>query len=570
VEQERAATDGSRIDLRDLFSLLWRQKWTIAAITAAVLATALLLSSRQTRLYDAQSSVLVEAPPGSGPQDALVMATEKLVASSAAVAEIAEKTLRLSDPPSQVLQGLSVSVPVDSQLLDFNYSHSNPKVAQQRAQVFAESYLAFRKQKLVDAALASQRSLQDQIKSLRKSLDDVQHQAGTTGDPRQQDILRTQAASLTTQIGILEQKLGDLTAAQSVSPGRILEDAVLPTASYRPDYLVNGALGVLVGLMLGTGVVLLRQYLSDRIQGAKDLESCVDAPVLSTIPAVRTRNLDRARLVTVQRSNSPAAEAFRHLRANFLVAAGSCAAKTVLITSALEEEGKTFTAANLGVALTKAGKSVILLSADLRRPTLEQVFGVSAPAGLADVLGSEGRTNGGSPVTEMWSVQPNLTVVPVGTAPDNPAELLTASNMAAFIQDLRKVADFVLIDAAPLLPVADAATVAPACDAVLIVADARSTRRATVMEAREQLDRIHAPVLGAVLVNARGNGAKPYGPKSSHRPRPPYGRSPAGPTLLSSARRALRLAEQRGAQAPSEGRSPTTSSASPPSPHQSK
>ncbi len=466
MNQENAATEGSRIDLRNLYSLLWRQKWTVVAVMAAVLATALLLSSRQTRLYGAQSSVLVEAPPGSAAQDAPVMATEKLVASSPAVANIVEDTLHLADPPDRVLQGLSVSVPVDSQILVFSYSHHEPRVAQQRAQVFAESYLAFRKQKVIDASLASHRALQDQIKSLRKSLDDVQRQA---------------------------------------------------------------ALG------LGIGVVLLRQYVGDRIQGAKDLESCVGAPVLSAIPAVRARGVASARLVTVQRPTSPVAEAFRHLRANFLVAAGSCAAKTILITSALEEEGKTFTAANLGVALANAGNAVILLSADLRRPTLEQVFGVSAPAGLANALEKGAQGNGTSPVSEMWSVQANLTIIPVGSAPDNPAELLTSSNMLAFIEKLRKFADFVLIDAAPLLPVADAATVAPACDAVLIVADARSTRRATVVEARQQLDRIHAPVLGAVLVNAWSNGVKSYQRRPRRRPpagQKPYGQKPDGQRLL--------------------------------------
>ncbi len=535
MNQENAATEGSRIDLRNLYSLLWRQKWTVVAVMAAVLATALLLSSRQTRLYGAQSSVLVEAPPGSAAQDAPVMATEKLVASSPAVANIVEDTLHLADPPDRVLQGLSVSVPVDSQILVFSYSHHEPRVAQQRAQVFAESYLAFRKQKVIDASLASHRALQDQIKSLRKSLDDVQRQAAATNDSREQDILRTQAASLTTQIGILQQKLADVTVTEGASTGRILEDALLPTAPFRPNNLMNGTLGVLIGLGLGIGVVLLRQYVGDRIQGAKDLESCVGAPVLSAIPAVRARGVASARLVTVQRPTSPVAEAFRHLRANFLVAAGSCAAKTILITSALEEEGKTFTAANLGVALANAGNAVILLSADLRRPTLEQVFGVSAPAGLANALEKGAQGNGTSPVSEMWSVQANLTIIPVGSAPDNPAELLTSSNMLAFIEKLRKFADFVLIDAAPLLPVADAATVAPACDAVLIVADARSTRRATVVEARQQLDRIHAPVLGAVLVNAWSNGVKSYQRRPRRRPpagQKPYGQKPDGQRLL--------------------------------------
>jgi capsular exopolysaccharide synthesis family protein len=265
--------------------------------------------------------------------------------------------------------------------------------------------------------------------------------------------------------------------------------------------------------MLGVGVVIVRQYLGDRIQGSKDLESHLGAPVLGAIPAVRLRRGPATmRLVTSHRPTSQAAEAFRQLRANFLMAAVSCNAKTILVTSAQEHEGKTFTTANLGVVLAKAGNHVILLSADLRRPYLERLFGISATSGFANALTSE---NGVSPAlmaAEMWSVTPSLTVMPVGVAPEDPTELLGSSNMTAFIKELRDLADFVLIDAAPMLGVADAATVAPACDAALIVADAQSAVRAHVMEAREQLQRMHTQVLGAVLVNAPGKGVKLYGP----------------------------------------------------------
>jgi succinoglycan biosynthesis transport protein ExoP len=127
------------------------------------------------------------------------------------------------------------------------------------------------------------------------------------------------------------------------------------------------------------------------------------------------------------------------------------------------------------LALARAGSQVILLSADLRRPELEEFFGISAATGFATSITSH---NGESPALvadRMWSVEPNLTVLPVGEAPENPAELLGSTNMTAFIKELRDLAGFILIDAAPMLAAADAAAIAPACDAALIVADARST-----------------------------------------------------------------------------------------------
>jgi tyrosine-protein kinase len=509
-----AAATNAPANLREFAFLLWRGKWTILAVAGAVLAAALLVSSRQTTLYDSRSSVLVELPPGTGSSAGVDMATEKLVAGSPAVAKLVVTKLHLRQSPAQVLRGLSIDVPVDSRVLNFDYSHHQPRIAQQLAETFAQSYLTFRQRKQAEESRLSQRALQSQINSLSKSLDDIQKQASTTSNPGQQDVMRTRVASLTAQIGILQEKLVELAQAQQSSPGRIIEDALLPARPSRPNYLVNGVLALLVGLMAGIGAVLVRHYVSDRIQGAKDLELHVRAPVLSTIPAVRTRGEASARLVTMQRPASLAAEAFRHLRANFLAVAGLNTAKTILITSAVEEEGKTFTAANLAVVLAKAGNSVILISADLRRPQIEQVFDISAPAGYADGLENKIRAHDAW-LTGMWSVQPNLNVIPVGTAPDNPAELMTSRRMLELIEELQDFADFVLVDAAPLIPVADTASIAPACDAVLMVADARSTTRAMVTKAREQLDQINALVLGAVLVNARSNGVKvrAYGPR---------------------------------------------------------
>jgi capsular exopolysaccharide synthesis family protein len=515
---QESTTRESSVDLRDLFSLLWRRKWTIAALTAAMLAGALVFSLQQTPIYESKASVLVEAPAsgsGGGSQGTPNMATERLVGSSPAVAQTVVDSLHLSEPADQLLRHLSVSVPTDTEALDFTYGDPSPAVAQKAAQAFAEAYLSFRKRKFMQDAGASRDALDAQIATLNKSLDEVTKKAAETTNTAQRDLLQSQVTSLTSQIFILRQQLAELDVNQNASAGRIVEDASLPTRPSRPNYLLNGFLGVFLGLMLAVGVVIMRQYLGDRIQGSKDLESHVGAPVLGAIPAVRTRRGPATtRLVASHRPNSQAAEAFRQLRANFLMAATSCNAKTILVTSAQEHEGKTFTTANLGVVLAKAGSHVILLSADLRRPQLEKLFGISASSGFAKALTSE---NGVSPAlvaARMWSVEANLTVLPVGMPPENPAELLGSSNMTAFIKELRDLADFVLIDAAPVLGVADAATVAPACDAALIVADAQSAVRAHVIEAREQLQRLHTQMLGAVLVNAPGRGLRTYGPRT--------------------------------------------------------
>jgi succinoglycan biosynthesis transport protein ExoP len=507
------------VNLRDFFSLVWRKKWLIAAVTAVVVAAAVAFSLRQTPIYEAKASVLVEptAAANGGTPTPPNMSTEKLVASSPAVATNVADTLHLSARPLDLLANLSVDVPVETEVLDFTYADPDPEKARQLAMGFAEGYLDFRKQKQTTDSQASRRAVQAQLDALNKSLQQVNAKASASrAGSQSQQVLQAQAGALSSQMFLLQEQLAQLDLSSQVSPGRIVRDASTPTRPARPNHVTNGVLGVFVGLLLGFGAMVLQEYLGDRIKGSKDLESHVGAPVLSAIPTVRGGRDPAAALVTMQQPESVAAEAFRQLRTNFAIAAGSRDAKTILVTSAREQEGKTFTAANLGVVLASAGSQVILLSADLRRPRLEGLFDISAPHGLVDALGEARVRNGDGDEhlpagIGMWSIKENLTIVPVGTVPDHPTELLGSSNLSAFIKELREMADFVLVDAAPLLPVADAATMATSCDAVLMVADARSTTRTNVAEARERLERIHAKVLGAVLVNAPGNVRKTYG-----------------------------------------------------------
>jgi capsular exopolysaccharide synthesis family protein len=511
------AVEGSfAVNLRRFGSLLRARKWTIVVVTAAVLGSALLFSFRQTPIYNSQATVLVQVPPGENAPDGPNMATEKRIASSAAVAELV--LARLQSPggrPETLLRGLSVEVPVDTEILTFAYSASVPEVAQQRAEMFARGYLDYRQQQLGDDVLASQRSLQDQINSLNKRLGTLQKKAAAQSSDVDKRVLEGQANLLYTQISNLYLKRAELVRAQQAPPGRILADAQVPSAPSRPNHLINGSLGLVLGLMLGLALAALREYADDHLRGSDDFESQIGTPVLGTIPAIATRHdpPGAGGLVTVQQPDSAAAEAFRHLRANFTVAAASSGAKTILVTSAGEGEGKTFTTANLGVVLAKSGSEVVLVSADLRRPHLERVFGISARLGLVDLLRDQVVPQSISTAeagAAMWSVMNNLLVLPAGSTDGDSTELLGSSDFTELIQGLRNQVDYVLVDATPLLPVADAAALIPACDAVLMVANARSATHADVLEAHQHLERMHATTLGAVLITARDGGSRRY------------------------------------------------------------
>jgi capsular exopolysaccharide synthesis family protein len=201
-------------------------------------------------------------------------------------------------------------------------------------------------------------------------------------------------------------------------------------------------------------------------------------------------------LITVSHPDAPLSEAYRTLRAAVLFTAAKQRASTILITSPHGGDGKTTVTANLGVVIANSGKRVILVSADRRRPRLHRLFGAEDHSGLTQLV------NGDHFPPDLF-VSPgidNLRLLPSGRTDDASDDLLTSSAMRNLLRDLRVHADFILIDAPPILPVADTLTLAPLVDAVLFVTEAGSPR-ASIVRARQRLDLVNATVIGSVLNN---------------------------------------------------------------------
>ena len=240
--------------------------------------------------------------------------------------------------------------------------------------------------------------------------------------------------------------------------------------------------------------------------------------MLATIPRVRGWQKDGAPfLATLSAPRSETSEAYRTLRTGVLYAASRDHIKTILVTSSELAEGKTTTVANLAAVLGKAGKRVIVIVADLRRPRLERFFGITADGASAENPSPLGLTNvlaGEASVEEALVAVPNMPHVRVlrsGPMAGNPAELLESNSMRNIVTQLRDQADFILIDAAPVLGVSDALVLCRLADAVLLVADAGRTRRTTVSRAREQLVQVSGNLIGSVLNNSDAKREEAYG-----------------------------------------------------------
>lgn len=210
-------------------------------------------------------------------------------------------------------------------------------------------------------------------------------------------------------------------------------------------------------------------------------------------------------LVAIQNPASASTEAYRGLRTNLLYALVDAPSKTIVLTSSGSGEGKSTSCGNLGVVLAQAEKSVLLVDCDLRKPAIHRLFGLRNMRGVVDVLARE------HSLKEVWHEPlPGLKVVTTGLVPPNPAELLGSRRFAEFLGEASRDFDYVLVDAPPVRAVADPVVLATMSDAVLLVVDARGTRKVLLQQAVRRLEAVGANVVGTIMNNAKTRSQEYY------------------------------------------------------------
>jgi capsular exopolysaccharide synthesis family protein len=491
-------------------------------------------ASTTTPIYQSTASVQatnVLLIPGTGLAGNLSMQTEQEAVTSDPVAKCAALLLRdetfRADPPEATIdtdvlcsadalagtksKGLeshvSVTVPPQSDVLAISYRSPSGRDAQAGAEAFAVAYIhskIARAQLLLvqlrAPLLTTQESMNKSLTKLNTKLEDAivansGEKATAAGNQEVQN--------LTSQRNAVQQQLDNITLQllnldpSHLNPPQLLVPAKLPTRPVIPNKVLNGILGLFVGLVFGVGFAFIRERLDDRLRGRSDLEEQARAPVLAVVPMVPGwRHEGESHLVISEQPRSPSAEAYRKLRTSILFATAQHSLKSLMVCSATAGEGKTSTAANLAVALAESGKRVILLSADLRRPRVHKFFGLKNEAGLTEMLLLDHAYLADYLLDPHF---PNLRVLPSGASFAQPAELLQAAKMEWLMKRLTEIADFVVVDTAPLLLVSDALSVARIVDGAVMVADAAKTSRWAVRDAREQLDEAGVPIIGSVL-----------------------------------------------------------------------
>lgn len=310
-----------------------------------------------------------------------------------------------------------------------------------------------------------------------------------------------------------------ITKAATVSNISVVDPAILANSPIKPQKKKNLLLGLLLGLMVGGGLAFFVEYLDDTIKGSEEARRVIGAPVLGTIPFIPDEAGENSTLhssmITHLRPKSAIAEAFRSLRTSIHFSAINRDKKVLITTSTFPGEGKTTISANMAIVLAQTGARVLVLDADMRRPSLHSKFGHTKVPGLSEVLA------GDMPLAAVLHDTgiPNLSLLTAGTTPPNPSELLGSEKMAQLLASLRKEYDHIIIDAPPVLAVTDAPLLTSCCDMVTIVLETERVPVKAAQRMAEMLANVNAPVGGIVINDKSGASMERYGY---------YGRSRSG------------------------------------------
>jgi Mrp family chromosome partitioning ATPase len=509
-------------------------------VVVFVSTTAYTYSASRSPKYAASADVLLSSQnlaaslndiqdPGANASDSNRVAQTQ--ANLATAPTVLRLTLQAVGLPQTDIQGLlarsTVRAKPNADILTFEVEDSNATRARELASAYARSYTTYRR--TLDSF-----GVERALARVRQRLQELRTQA----EPNR---------ALIASLGENEDRLNTLGAFQASNAFLVRSPDSADQISPKPRRAL--LIGLFFGGLLGLGLALLRDRFDTRVQDPDEVASALGLPLLSRVPELPRRSREAHTLAMLAEPHGISAEAFRILRANVDFATIDGDVKTIMVTSSVEAEGKSTTAANLALAYARAGRRVILVDLDLRRPYVAKFFDLVGAPGVTDIALGEASleealteidresgapsaepsevTHGngeyevgryGAASTDRWvrtrvvdqGSKGNLRVLPSGPMPPDTGEFVGSTWLGQLLQELRRDADIVLVDAPPLLSVSDALALSAHVDAMLFVARLLVVRRSMFKGVRALLSSSPVHVLGCVVAGVQGDPVYAY------------------------------------------------------------
>ncbi|MEE9416233.1 MAG: polysaccharide biosynthesis tyrosine autokinase [Acidimicrobiales bacterium] len=521
--------------LEDYLKAIQARKWLVLiAALAGLLLASIFLQSR-TATYDAEAVVVLRPTPVGSNRNvnaAPNLETESATLQSLGVAEVVGQRLGLATDPRDLLKELDVKFQPTGQVLELTFTDTNAGRAEQTVNSFAKVYIEQRNQAAddffqvnLDQVKAQFGGFEAELATLNAASAEAQanlNRANSSADPDVRATASTfqsivQSLSLErgpllassrvaqTELARLEREVASLAVAP---PGGVLRLSGTPDSPNGLGNKVVQLAGLIAGLIFGVAAAFILDRLDNTAREEGDVELAIGTSVLGTVPPFGFSNRTGASaLVMLSSSKSTpvqrAREAFRRLRTSFQYLATTDNVHSLLITSAQPAEGKSIAATNLAIALAQGGSPTVLVSADMRRPAIENLFGIGNTEGLSTSLQAAEVT---PPPIVSVGVE-NLAVIPSGPTPANPGELLGSARFRDLIRRLEATYEYVIVDTPPVLSAADSIAASTSVGGVVVLVDSRRTDTPTLLQVRSDLDRAGANVLGAILNRDRSRNA---------------------------------------------------------------
>jgi non-specific protein-tyrosine kinase len=513
------------MELRHYINIIFKWWWLIVIAAAVAGAAAYLGSLTTPRQYQSRATLMVGQVLQNTNPNAAEFSTAQALAQNYSELVRREPVLRgtldalgLPQPPWDwvMLQGMvSSRVVPGTQLFEIAVLDNQPQRAKDLAQEIIRQLILqspagsdMQSEAEREFLTTQAEDLRNNITTAQQEIRDLDNVIAAATSARQIQEARTRQDSLRSQVSSWQATyVGLQTALQQGTTNFIsmVEQPQVPFSPVGTSTSMTVLIAAAIGAMLAVGAAFLLEYLDDTVKSADDVRQLTQLPTLGGVPNISGEQ-EPDKLIALRQPRSPVTEAYRMVRTNMRFSTIDNPLRTLVITSPSPGEGKSLSTANLAVVLAQSGQRVIVVDADLRRPSQHVIFELNDKVGLTTIL-----PDPAVHVADVWQNTPieNLKVIASGPLPPNPADMLGSKRMGQLIEELRTKAEIVIFDTPPVTAVADASILAARVDGALLVARSGRTRRLPLQHSRDVLHTTGANLLG-VIINQIPSRGKTY------------------------------------------------------------